>query len=185
MEIVKNKRPVLFEYIWIDGANQLRSKNRVLFINANLCGKNYLDNLRYQDIPEYFSVPKWNFDGSSTKQAEVTNSEVILVPVSGYIDPFLTTETQLAYCVLCETYLPDGTPHESNTRQKANEIFTKFPNEEPWYGIEQEFFVMDLGKRVTEPDTTNRIGTLYSRKGQIKIFKLPGPRPEMPFMSYR
>ena len=44
---------------------------------------------------------------------------------------------------MCDTWLPDGTPHKTNTRVIAEEIFKQKPELKPWFGMEQEFFVMD------------------------------------------
>ena len=113
--------PTVLEYIWIGGNGELRSKTRVL--NKNI-----------HTITE---VPIWNFDGSSTGQAEfTTNTEVILQPVKMYNNPFL-----LGYLILCETYTNDS-PHITNNRSNALKIFKEKVEEESWFGLEQEYFMM-------------------------------------------
>ena len=120
---------VLLEYIWIDGYGNLRSKTKVY--------NHTMYNL--SDLPE------WNYDGSSTNQADGNNSEVILKPVAVYTDPFRKLLNKL---VLCETYTTDGQPHITNTRYKANKIFKDSINLHPLYGLEQEFFITKDGKPV-------------------------------------
>ena len=121
---------VLLEYIWIDGYGNLRSKTKVY--NKS--------NIKIDDLPE------WNYDGSSTNQADGNNSEVILKPVSIYDDPFRKSGNNLL--VLCETYTKDGKPHISNTRLKANNLFEKNKELMPLFGIEQEFFITKNGKPI-------------------------------------
>jgi len=56
------------EYIWIDGTeptHQLRSKTKVV--------SDFKQNIG--------DCPEWNFDGSSTNQADGHNSDCILKPV--------------------------------------------------------------------------------------------------------
>ena len=61
----------IVEYVWLGGENELRSKTRVLdFSNGDI------------------NIPKWNYDGSSTKQAEGSDSEVILYPHTVFRCPF-------------------------------------------------------------------------------------------------
>ena len=127
----------LYEYIWIDGYGSLRSKTRAVdsedVYKINLAKR--LENL-----------PEWNYDGSSTNQADGSDSEVLLKPVAIYPDPFRSI---VGFLVLCETYLPNGEPTKSNTRFKANQIFDKYSSLEPMYGIEQEFFISQNGKVIS------------------------------------
>ena len=64
------------EYIWLDGHKpmaNMRSKTKVMeFENFN---------------GELEKIPEWNFDGSSTRQAEGNLSDCVLKPVSMYLDP--------------------------------------------------------------------------------------------------
>lgn len=128
-------RPVFVEYIWIDGYNSLRSKNRVLNLTTfNLLNEEFID-----------QIPMWNYDGSSTNQATTESSEVLLKPVRVYTDPF-TPNNVLGLLVMCETLNVDGTPHPSNNRQFAMKSFenAKYDDTEYWFGLEQEFFLFDI-----------------------------------------
>ena len=112
------------EYIWLDGKNGFRSKTKVV------------DGL----INNVHELSKWNYDGSSTYQASGKESEIIIQPCKLYNDPFRRGCNKL---VLCDTYLPNGTPHISNTRFNAHKIFQKDLSHEPWFGLEQEYFLID------------------------------------------
>ncbi len=87
-------------------------------------------------------LPIWNFDGSSTGQAPGHDSEVLLRPCSIFPDPFRGAPNVL---VMCDCLKPDMTPLEGNTRAPAAAIFDSKLDEEPWYGIEQEFTLMSAG----------------------------------------
>lgn len=114
----------ILEYIWLDVNGNARSKTKVVNLDNGIS----LD-----------KCPQWNYDGSSTGQATTENSEIILNPVKMYIDPFRRKEN--AYLILCDTYNVDGTPHKTNSRYKANEIFNKGLELKPMFGLEQEFFI--------------------------------------------
>ena len=116
----------LAEYIWIGGNNELRSKCRVM----NECDKDSI-----------YSYPDWNYDGSSTGQAIGSDSEVIMKARAVFKCPFRSGDNRM---VLCDTYLPNGQPHITNHRAGAVEIFDKKIEEEPWFGLEQEYFLIDL-----------------------------------------
>ena len=127
----------IYEYIWQDKNNNFRSKTKVYT-------EKHGTSLRNLITPSVDSVvPLWNFDGSSTEQANGSDSEVYIKPVSIYKDPF--RRDMNSYLVLCETYLPNGEPHPDNKRQDALKIFENelVKKEKPMFGIEQEFFFMD------------------------------------------
>lgn len=46
--------------------------------------------------------------------------------------------------VLCETYRFDGTPTASNKRQVCEQVTGRCKQEEPWFGIEQEYTLLDI-----------------------------------------
>ena len=68
------------EYIWFDDNHQFRSKTRT-FVTQFMASET-----------GNISWPEWNYDGSSTAQAEGNYSEVILKPVRVVRDPFRTNE---------------------------------------------------------------------------------------------
>lgn len=51
--------------------------------------------------------PVWNYDGSSTYQAEGSNSDMYLHPVALYSDPFRMGKNKL---VMCEVFKYNGKP---------------------------------------------------------------------------
>ena len=124
-----NTYSIVAEYIWLGGKGEIRSKARTLMLTN-------IDKLTLDHIPQ------WNFDGSSTGQASGSDSEVIIKPCSFYHCPFRRNDSE-NILVMCDTYRADGTPLGGNTRHWAKEIFDKNLGEEPWYGIEQEFFIFD------------------------------------------
>ena len=115
----------IYEYIWLDHKNGYRTKTKVTNSHIFL-----------QHNPGF-----WNFDGSSTEQADGHDSEVYIKPVRMCRDPF-RKDMDNAFLVLCDNWLPSGEPHPDNTREKARKIFEneKVKNEETMFGIEQEFF---------------------------------------------
>jgi len=119
------------EYIWIDGTEpvqKLRSKSKVVEVKE---GK------WEEKLPV---IKEWNFDGSSTNQAEGGDSERILKPVRTVTDPLRDD----SYLVLCEVMNPDGTPHESNMRAKLRSALEQGGEElGTLWGFEQEYCLMD------------------------------------------
>lgn len=116
---------VLATYIWIDGTGEnVRAKTRTLKAKPS-------------DPKE---LPVWNYDGSSTYQADGHNSDVYLHPVAIYRDPFLRGEN---FLVMCETYRHNGKPTESNHRKDCAEAMGKCKDLEPWFGLEQEYTLLD------------------------------------------
>ena len=113
---------MLVEYIWLDSNNNPRSKTRVI----------------NEETITLEQLPIWNYDGSSTGQADGNNSEVLIKPQVIYKDPFRNSNNIM---VLCDTYTYDMKPHSTNTRYTAVELFNKNISLEPMFGIEQEFFI--------------------------------------------
>ncbi len=112
-------------YIWMDGTEPthlLRSKTKVL--------------------PDGAEPPIWGFDGSSTNQAPGDSSDVVLRPVKIVPDPIRGGDDIL---VLAECLTTDMEPHPTNTRAALVEIAEKYADQDPWFGMEQEYNFMENG----------------------------------------
>ena len=122
---------IILEYIWLDRDNGLRGKTRVIDYELNV-------------VFGLEHVSPWNYDGSSTNQADGNDSEVILKPRKLYNNPFTFKDSEYqSHIVLCDTWKPDETPHPTNTRVVAETIFQQKKELKPWFGIEQEFFFIN------------------------------------------
>ena len=85
-------------YVWIDGTGEsMRCKTKTVDSEPS----------------SHEELPIWNFDGSSTYQAEGCNSDVYLRPVAMFRDPFRRGKNKI---VLCETLNFDHKPGVSNHR---------------------------------------------------------------------
>jgi glutamine synthetase len=117
------------EYIWLDG----------YLPEPNLRGKTRIASEAPKSVED---CPEWGFDGSSTEQAEGSDSDCILKPVRLYPDAGRNN----AFIVLCEVYLPNGDPHPSNFRAKV------LDDPDTWIGLEQEYFMMQDGRPLGFPE---------------------------------
>jgi len=119
------------EYIWIDGTKPtplMRNKTRII------------QDGKAPDI--------WGFDGSSTNQAPGDNSDCVLQPVFQCQDPIRGGDNVL---VLCEVLLTDFTPHPTNTRATCVSVAERFADQEPMFGIEQEYTFFKDGRPLGWP----------------------------------
>ena len=123
----QNKNKIKAEYVWLDGNTsmpQTRSKTRM--------------------IPSDISPPEWAFDGGSTNQGSLKNSDCYLKPVRSYTHPFYKEEGSLL--VYCEVYKDEKTPHEANMRAVLRKNISDpkrgWLEELPIFGFEQEFTLM-------------------------------------------
>jgi len=111
------------EYLWIDGTEptaEIRSKTKVL--------------------PDGEAPGIWGYDGSSTNQATGDNSDVVLNPVFSCPDPIRGGANIL---VMCEALLTDMSPHPTNTRALAAEALATYADQEPIFGLEQEYTLIN------------------------------------------
>ncbi|XP_006820374.1 glutamine synthetase-like [Saccoglossus kowalevskii] len=111
-------------YIWIDGSGEtLRGKTRTVDFEPKSAKE----------------LPVWNYDGSSTGQAEGSNSDVYLRPVAMFRDPFRRGKNKL---VICETFKYDGRVTETNHRNECKKVMDRASDHEPWFGLEQEYTLL-------------------------------------------
>ncbi len=117
------------EYIWLDGytpESSLRSKTKIV-----------------DGQPASLEdCPNWNFDGSSTEQAEGNSSDCLLKPVKMVLDPKRIN----ASIVMCEVLNADGSIHASNGRGNFED------DNDLWLGFEQEYTIMENGKPLGFPE---------------------------------
>jgi glutamine synthetase len=138
------------EYIWIDGTEptaKLRSKTKII-----------------DEAPGI-----WGFDGSSTNQAPGSNSDCVLRPVFTCSDPIRGGDDVL---VMCEVLLTDMTPHPSNTRAECAAMADKYAEQEPLFGIEQEYTFLQNGHPLGWPQGgfPGPQGPYYCGVGSDEIF---------------
>ncbi len=134
------------DYIWLDGSEdmpQLRSKTRV-----------------FKHKQELEDLPEWSFDGGSTSQGTLNDSDRTLKPVRVYDSPF----SDDSYLALCEVMNSDGTPHESNKRRALAEM----KNNETWFGFEQEYTLTDAMQQPLIPETITQ-GEFYCGVGAGRV----------------
>jgi len=118
------------EYIWLDGYEpvpNLRSKTKIV---------------DFEKEPTLEQLPLWNFDGSSTRQADGSSSDCFLQPVALFPDP----ARNRGHLVMCEVLLPDGAPHPSNSRSAIPD------DPDAWFGFEQEYFLYQDGSPLGFPN---------------------------------
>ena len=138
---------ITVEYVWLDGSTdmpQLRSKTRV-----------------FEKQHALAELPNWSFDGGSTYQGCIGDSDRILKPVRLYKDPWSSGN----YMALCEVLNPEGTPHPSNARAKLVELN---PDEETWFGFEQEYTLTDPMMQPLVPEEITQ-GNFYCGVGAGNI----------------
>lgn len=109
------------EYIWLDGYRPTQSLRSKTMIASDFSGA-------------LADAPMWSFDGSSTEQADGSDSDCLLKPVAVVPDP----DRKNGYLVMTEVMNADGTPHESNGRATIDDDDDDF-----WFGFEQEYFLWE------------------------------------------
>lgn len=117
----------LLEYIWLDAEGGVRSKTRI--------------------VGDDEEPAVWNYDGSSTGQAPTVASEVGLRPVGVWPDPLRSTTagpSRRCELVLCDMVDTSGNPLASNYRPTAVAADVSAGGAVPWFGLEQEYYMLDV-----------------------------------------
>ncbi|KAK2616034.1 hypothetical protein N8I77_002752 [Diaporthe amygdali] len=159
LELPQNGK-IMAEYIWIDAEGGTRSKSRTLDAKESGYTPKDRESPKLESgIPKGDSGPKrhfaqrrtdgelvpiWNFDGSSTGQAPGDNSDVYLRPAAVFADPFRRNGNIL---VLAECWDADGSPNKYNYRHQAAKLMEAHAAHKPWFGLEQEYTLLDLDDR--------------------------------------
>jgi glutamine synthetase len=141
----------MVEYVWIGGSSELRSKTRVM----------------HKEVNTVDDLSQWNYDGSSTGQAEGHASEIILIPGALFNDPIRGAPHKM---VMCETQLPTGEPALNNNRHFAKKLFDQALEEEPWFGLEQEYFIMDSTNQPLGYSEDKKQGQFYCSAGSANAY---------------
>ncbi|TAQ90921.1 hypothetical protein B7494_g811 [Chlorociboria aeruginascens] len=129
---LEQKGSAMAEYIWVDASGGVRSKSKTI-TKIPKSGE-----LTLADLPE------WNFDGSSTGQAPGDNSDVYLRPAAIFPDPLRGAPNIL---VIAECWDADGTPNKFNYRHECAKLMEAHKAHEPWFGLEQEYTLLDMADR--------------------------------------
>jgi len=114
-------------YVWIDGSGQkCRSKTKTV----------------YHEPKTAEDCPIWNYDGSSTGQAEGLNSDTYMKPKAIFPDPFRGGKNKI---VMCDVYDFEGNAVATNKRESCAKVMKdpKVKETVPWFGIEQEYMMCD------------------------------------------
>ena len=140
----------ILTYVWLDNANGFRSKTRTMRFNE------------YDNEHRHLKVPKWNYDGSSTGQADGHDSEVNIVPCCVLHDPFMEKSGYQSYLVFCKTYDKFNEPLKNNNRHNAELVFQHegVIAEKPWFGMEQEYYILSTNSYVNITQSKEH-ATLY------------------------
>ena len=125
------------QYIWSDAQEGNESKG-LLFNDMHSKTKVLPPEKKAKSVSD---LSIWSYDGSSTNQAEGNDSDLLIKPVRTFPDPIRGGDHLLA---VCELLNPDGSVHKDNSRRPLeNMIDQKIKSEEPWFGLEQEYTMLN------------------------------------------
>ncbi|EDV28117.1 uncharacterized protein TRIADDRAFT_49883 [Trichoplax adhaerens] len=144
-------------YVWIDGTNEgMRCKTMTVETEPT--------------SPS--DLPTWHYDGSSCGHADGGDSDVYLKPVAIFRDPFRGDPNKL---VLCDTEYYDGKLTHTNKRRRCVAAMEKVKDDHPWFGIEQEYVLLDHEKPLCWPKNgfPGPQGPYYCSVGSGRVFGRP------------
>jgi glutamine synthetase len=129
---------IILEYIWLDNDLDIRSKTRVLTM-TNISNQDIYETL----LTDITQIPLWTFDGSSTNQTSITNTDVVLKPIRTFLNPFIN-----GLLVLSDVYIYTDNgkliPHPKNNRTKLVEYMDIIDNQELVLSIKQYYYILDF-----------------------------------------
>lgn len=131
------------EYLWLDAKHHTRTKVRTLYLRPE-----DVSGVSLEDLSQVLGlIPRWSYDGGSTGQATVEDSECVLKPVHVIRHPFpLRPASVPSFLVMCEVRTAAGRIHPTDTRatvRSAYEDSRVIRSQRAWFGVEQEFFFFD------------------------------------------
>lgn len=156
---------VRLEYVWLDGYESKNLRSKVRYEELKV-GQRGLDLRSCESVLN--SCPSWSYDGSSTEQADVDNSDILLNPVRVYKNVIDDSDIP-SYFVLCESLTVDEEPIASNTRASLRKTIIENFDEGYWFAPEQEYFIVDRsGKPVDfDEETQEEQGRYYCGSGRL------------------
>ncbi len=139
---------IIAEYIWIDGDLNLRSKTKIFE--------------RTKPVTCIYNFSDWNFDGSSTGQSETKTSDLTIRPIYYVPNPLIAKSDHgnncYYYLVLCKVV-----NHPSNNYDSLVDIFRKTKHHDAWFGIEQEYIILDYDNNLFDSNTINKKSLDYNK----------------------
>lgn len=131
LDLPQSADKVRCTYVFIDGTcENLRSKTRTVDFEPT----------SHEQLPLWESclrIPVTAKDGSITTPLV----DIYLKPVALFRCPFTHGKNKL---VMCETLLCDMQPFATNKRRQCAEIMEQAKDEHAWFGLEQEYTLLDL-----------------------------------------
>lgn len=125
------------DYVWLDSNRNLRTKQKIIHFNQDYD----------EELFTLKNIPEWNYDGSSTGQASIEgNTEIILRPVYITSPAYTSNPENQTVIAMCDIF--DITGKCLSYRKEAEEYFNREDvlKEDPWFGLEQEFFLFPKEK---------------------------------------